>query len=156
MPIVYLGIGSNLGDKEKNCREAIKELGKLSSVEIMSRSGFYITDPVGGPPQADFVNAVVKVETTLSPDECLSEFKKIEKKMGRTQRPRNHPRVIDVDILMYDDMVLSKTDLVIPHPRMHERYFVLRGFMEIAPEAVHPVLRKTVREIYEDVTSDRR
>jgi 2-amino-4-hydroxy-6-hydroxymethyldihydropteridine diphosphokinase len=152
MSIVYIGIGSNVGDKEKNCREAIKELGELSSVKIRSRSGFYITDPVGGPPQDDFVNTVVKEETTLSPDECLKEFKRVEKKMGRTKSPRNHPRVIDVDILMYGDMVLSKATLTIPHPRMHERYFVLRGFVEIAPEVVHPVLHKTIRELYGEMT----
>ncbi len=150
MAIVYLGIGSNIGNKEHNCEEAIKRL-KNNSIKIAERSSLYETKPVGGPPQENYLNGVVKIETELSPEHLMGSLKEIEKYMGRVSSERNHPRVIDLDILFYDDLVVSEENLVIPHPGMQDRCFVLRGLAEIAPEVAHPVLGKTVRELYETV-----
>jgi len=153
MATVYLGIGSNIGNKEANCEEAICRLSGIAGIQVIARSGFYLTKPAGDVPQEDFLNGAVKIDTTLLPEDCLRLFKDIEKDMGREETGRNHPRIMDIDILLYDDMILKKDNLMIPHPRMHERYFVLRGLAEIAPGIVHPVFGKTMREMYETVVS---
>lgn len=152
MAIVYLGIGSNVGEKEKNCEKAIDLLNDVLGIEVVSRSALYITKPVGGPPQDDYFNGVLKIETSLSPEEIIGVVKGIEKKLGREVLPeKNQPRIIDIDMLFYDDIIRKEETLTIPHPRMHEREFVLRGFSEIAPEVIHPVLKKTVRELYDGI-----
>jgi len=148
MAIVFLGIGSNIGDKKKNCEKAIDHLNKAEGIEVISRSSLYPTRPVGGPPQEDYLNGVVEIRTTLDPLKCLRAVKKIERELGREPAGKDHPRVIDIDILLFDGMVMDTDDLIIPHPRMHERAFVLRGLAEIAPDVVHPVIRKTARELY--------
>jgi len=122
-------------------------------VDMISTSNLYETRPVGGPPQGDFLNGVIKIETSLSPEDLLGLFKGIEKGMGREESPRDHPRIIDLDILMYDDRVFAKDDIEIPHPRMHERGFVLRGLAEIAPDAIHPVTGKTVWQLFQESIS---
>ena len=126
MSIVYLGIGSNIGEREANCEKAVDHLRSTEKLEIVERSGTYITEPVGGPPQDDYLNEVLKVRTDYSPKTLLNILKDIENKMGREPAGRDHPRVIDIDILLYDDKTVVTDDLVIPHPRMHERGFVLR------------------------------
>ena len=142
---VYLGLGSNLGDRVKNLAKAVEMLS--SYVEVERISSVYETEPVGFADQPKFLNAVCCVSTSLSPQELLAVAKDIEAKLGRTPSFRNAPRPIDIDILFCDDKVASLPDLQIPHPRIAERAFVLVPLAEIAPWLVHPVLRKTVAEL---------
>ncbi|MBD3380413.1 MAG: 2-amino-4-hydroxy-6-hydroxymethyldihydropteridine diphosphokinase [Candidatus Omnitrophica bacterium] len=148
MATVYLGIGSNIGDKEANLARAVKYLEEIRGIDVLETSTLYETEPVGGPPQDKYLNGVVKVDTAIPPDRLLREVKQIELRMGRKQPGRNCPRIIDLDILLYGDMVLDMEELKIPHPRMAERSFVLKGLAEIAPDAVHPVLGRTASELY--------
>ncbi|MFC1549067.1 2-amino-4-hydroxy-6-hydroxymethyldihydropteridine diphosphokinase [Candidatus Omnitrophota bacterium] len=151
MSIVYLGIGSNIGERGSNCEKAVHRLRSTERVQVVARSGTYITKPVGGPSQDDYLNEVLKIKTDHAPETLLSILKDIEHEMGRKPAERNHPRVIDIDILLYDDKTVITDDLVIPHPRMHERDFVLKGLTKIAPDIVHPSFGKTVRELYEEI-----
>lgn len=154
MATVYLGIGSNVGNREVNCKRAISRLQAEEGVQVVDRSSLYETLPVGGPPQGIFINGVLKLETPLSPREIISILKDIESDMGREEAPPNYPRVLDLDILFYDDAVLKEKELTIPHPRMHERSFVLRGLAEIAPGKVHPELGKRVEELYKAIKDE--
>lgn len=147
MSTVYIGVGSNTGDLEANVTEAIRRLDESDGVSVEGRSEFYMTSPVGGPPQDDYLNGVLKVETETTPYRLLEIVKGIEKAMGRVSAEKDFPRVMDLDILLFDDRVIKEEQLTIPHPHMHEREFVLRGLSEIAPEAVHPEMGKTVREL---------
>ncbi len=147
MARAYLGLGSNLGDREWNLAYALKMISQQAEVEKVS--SVYETDPVGFEDQPKFLNAVCCIATSLSPERLLSLAKQIEAEMGRTPSFRNAPRVIDIDILFYDDEVLSLPGLEIPHPRVAERAFVLVPLSEIAPGLVHPVLKKTVMELLE-------
>jgi len=148
MATIYLGIGSNIGDKEANCLEVIERLNKIKDVKVVRRSAFYKTKPVGGPPQDDYLNGVVEISTDLTPRNCLDVVKGIENDMGRMPRGKDHPREIDIDILFYDNSVERSEYLEIPHPRMHKREFVLRGMNELVPDLVHPVLKKTIGELW--------
>ena len=151
MATVYLGIGSNIGDKRSNLEEAVRRVGEVPSTRVEKSSEFYGTLPVGGPPQAPYLNGVLKVSTLLPPETFLDEVKRLEKDMGRQpSEGKDHPRVIDLDILLYDDLVLNTEKLSVPHPRMQERAFVLRGLAEIAPGAVHPVSGRTAEELYKE------
>jgi 2-amino-4-hydroxy-6-hydroxymethyldihydropteridine diphosphokinase len=146
MPTVYLGIGSNLGDREDNCRKAI-DLLMESGLKVVKKSSMHETEPWGVKGQPRFINMAVETETELRPREMLNVLKAIEKRMGRVEAERYGPRIIDLDILLYDSLVIDEPDLKIPHPLMHEREFVLKPLSEIAPDVVHPVLKKTIREI---------
>jgi len=131
MESVYIGIGSNLGDRQKNIDLAIENLRSTSSIVVEKISSIYETDPVGGPPQGKFLNGVIRIKTALSPKELLAILKEIEKSLGRRQAVRFGPRVIDLDILTYGDIRINEENLIIPHPRMNEREFVLQGLREI-------------------------
>lgn len=134
METVYLGVGSNLGDREKYIQQAIRYLRETPGISVKKISSFYETDPVGGPPQGKFLNGAVELETVLSPRELLVCLKEIEKKAGRKQRIRYGPREIDMDILFFGDQSISEGDLQIPHPKIQEREFVKIPLREIAPQ----------------------
>jgi 2-amino-4-hydroxy-6-hydroxymethyldihydropteridine diphosphokinase len=148
MAIIYIGIGSNLGDKEDNLNKAIHLLETSGEIELIRKSSFYITKPLGGPPQDNYLNGVLKVKSDLAPEDIFDRLKSIEKQLGREKAGRNFPRLIDLDILIYDEVVLNSADLVIPHPRMRERKFVLKGFAEIDPDLVYPGSKETILELY--------
>ncbi len=135
MATVYLGLGSNLGDRQLYIRSAIHLLNK-NRVAVKNISSMIETDPEGGPPQGKFLNTVVKARTSLSPRDLLILAKSIETFLGRKPSVSNGPRPIDIDILLYDQISLSSPQLVIPHPRMRERAFVLKPLQEIAPRLV--------------------
>lgn len=128
----FLGIGTNLGDRHLNLEIALGLLDDPSGgTRVVDVSSIIETDPVGGPPQPDFLNGVVHIKTDLSPRQLLSRLQRIESGMGRVRTVRNGPRVIDLDILMYDDIVMNSRDLQIPHPRMFERPFVMRPLSDL-------------------------
>ncbi len=146
MPVVYIGIGSNLGDREDNCAEAVRRLD-ANGVRVVKCSAVYETEPWGLKDQPKFVNMAVEAETGHSPRGLLAVVKKIESEMGRRPGVKWGPRLIDLDILLYGDLVVEETDLSIPHPLMHRRNFVLEPLSEIAPEKTHPVLKKKIVEL---------
>jgi 2-amino-4-hydroxy-6-hydroxymethyldihydropteridine diphosphokinase len=131
----YIALGSNLGDRNKNIKLALGFLKQDSAIKILKISSLTETEPVGGPPQPKFLNGVVKLETDYSARELLEKLHQIEVRLGRkTPHPKNQPRTIDLDILLYGDVKIDERDLRIPHPRMWEREFVTVPLREIAPE----------------------
>jgi len=179
---VFIALGSNLGSRRKNIIKALEELKKISpqksnvgatrkAIEVKEVSSFYLTRPLKGSSGGNYINAVARIFTTLSPMDLLRNLKQVEKKLGRTESSRwGTPRPIDIDIIFYEGRVIVRKDvplppppppppppplLEVPHPSMCKRDFVLEGLLEIAPDKVHPVLKKTVKEIYEDFRSSR-
>lgn len=148
MAIVYLGLGSNLGNKENNFNDTILLLN-IQVGNILSVSKFYKSEPVGFKSENNFLNAVVSMSTDLTPYELLKKTQDIEKILGRTKKSNGNysDRIIDIDILFYNQLQLSTPNLTIPHPLMHERSFVLLPMREIAPDLVHPVIGKTILEL---------
>lgn len=144
MAIVYLGIGSNMGNREKNIRDALALLSTLN-ITILKRSTIMESDPVGGPPQQKYLNAVIKAKTSLSPQDLLINLKSIEHQMGRIKTIKNGPRPIDIDILLYDNVHIQTSTLTIPHPRMLERDFVLRPLKEIEPDIIKLLKSESVK-----------
>lgn len=141
MAIAYIGIGSNLGDRQKNCLLAIDLLEKKGII-IKKRSSMYKTEPWGIKDQPYFINMAIEVETDLNPKELLKILKNVESEIGRKETFKWGPRSIDLDILFFNDLIFLEDDLKIPHPLMHERSFVLKPLWEIAPDKIHPVLKK--------------
>jgi 2-amino-4-hydroxy-6-hydroxymethyldihydropteridine diphosphokinase len=149
----YISLGSNLGDRADNLLGAFQRLNDTPGIEIAKISQFFRTEPVGGPEgQEKFYNAAAILETTLEPRELLGELQRIERELGRRREsePRWGPRTCDLDILLIDDEVIETEELTVPHPRMHERLFALRPLASIAPQAVHPKLRRSVLELLAD------
>ena len=147
---VYLGLGTNLGDKELNLRVALQKIEERIG-KIISLSAFYATAPWGFSSEYSFLNAAVCVETTLLPLQVLEETQRIERELGRTEKSVNGlyaDRLIDIDLLLYDDRVMDAEGLILPHPLMTERRFVMEPLSEIAPDVVHPVLHKTMKELF--------
>ena len=139
----YISAGSNIGDKEKNLRGALENLE--SAVLIVQVSPFFETEPVGYADQPWFLNMAVEIETRLAPHGLLQHCMKIEEAFGRTRIFPNAPRTLDLDILFYGDTIIEDTDLVIPHPRLADRKFVLEPLSRIAPDFIHPLLKKSIR-----------
>jgi 2-amino-4-hydroxy-6-hydroxymethyldihydropteridine diphosphokinase len=149
---VYLGIGSNLGRREKNVATALTALETTRGVAVVNTSSLFETEPMGGPAgQGKFINAAAKLETELSPYRVLALCGTIERALGRRRDEEVHwgPRVIDLDMLLYDDEIIADGALVVPHPLMHERRFVLEPLAEIAPEVMHPAMNRTIRSLLE-------
>ena len=148
--MVYVGLGTNLGDKEQNLRMSIKKIEERIG-NVVSLSAFYATAPWGFSSENSFLNAAVCVETTLLPLQVLEETQRIERELGRTEKSVNGlyaDRLIDIDLLLYDDRVMDAEGLILPHPLMTERRFVMEPLSEIAPDVVHPVLHKTMKELF--------
>lgn len=154
MAKVYVGLGTNLGDKEQNLRDAVQKIEEQIG-KVVSLSAFYVTAPWGFVSENSFLNAAACVETELPPLDVLRETQLIERELGRTKKSVNgvySDRLIDIDLLLYEDLVLSVTspsgaELNLPHPLMTERDFVMKPLAEIAPDLVHPVWGKTMREL---------
>ena len=142
---IYLALGTNLGQRQENLQQAIKRLAP--DITVLATSKLYETAPAYVLDQPAFLNMALKGETTLSPQNLLTYLKRIENEMGREQTIRYGPRIIDLDIIFYDDWILDTPDLQIPHPRLAERGFVLYPLADIAAEMIHPVLRQTVGEL---------
>ncbi|HJO23581.1 MAG: 2-amino-4-hydroxy-6-hydroxymethyldihydropteridine diphosphokinase [Myxococcota bacterium] len=143
-----IALGSNLGDRVANLERAVDGLRAAPGVRVDALSPFYETDPVGGPPQGAYLNAAIALDTTLSPEELLELLQALEVKAGRSRDgERNTARVLDLDLLLYGAEKRDAPDLILPHPRMHERAFVLVPLADIVPEAVHPTLGESVAEL---------
>ncbi|MFH1227350.1 MAG: 2-amino-4-hydroxy-6-hydroxymethyldihydropteridine diphosphokinase [Planctomycetota bacterium] len=148
--IAYIGLGSNLGDKKNNLRQAIRRISGINGIRVLKTSRFCRTAPEGFVGQPCFLNAVASINTNLAPDRLLAALKLIEKIMGREKQVRRWgPRVIDLDILLYGDAVIKTGNLTIPHPLMHKRGFVLDPLCQLAPGLKHPVSRKPIRKLLE-------
>lgn len=152
--LVYLSLGSNLGDRECNLREAIGRVGGLG--KVVGVSAFYETEPVEFTDQSWFLNCAVTLETAKAPVELMAELLQIERKMGRVRVQRKGPRVIDIDILLFGNVVVDTPELTIPHPAMAGRRFVLEPLAEIAAGATHPGLKKTIGELLEELPAGQR
>ena len=148
---IYIALGSNLGDKENNMKEALQRLAK-KGVTVCKVSDFMATRPYGVTDQPDFLNAVAEIKTDCSPTELLQILLQIEREMGRKRIRRWGERNIDLDLLLYEDQIINLPGLQVPHPDMQNRDFVLRPLAQIAPEAVHPILKKTIRQLWEELS----
>jgi 2-amino-4-hydroxy-6-hydroxymethyldihydropteridine diphosphokinase len=141
-------VGSNIGDKRRNCQKGIEALTAVSHTTLVAQSRFYETEPVDYRDQDWFVNGVIKVKTGFEPFSLLDELKAIEKRLGRAEHPvRFGPRVIDLDIILYGGRTIDTPRLVVPHPRMHQRRFVLEPICDIDPDLVHPVIGRTMAQL---------
>ena len=154
MARAWIALGSNLGEREEQLARALWELEALPDVQVLGRSAWLETDPVGGPPgQHSYLNGVVHVATSLDPRALLAKLQEIEARAGRTRSERDAPRTLDLDLLMYDDLAIDEPELIVPHPRMEERTFVLAPLAELAPEMLLPRSGKTVRERLSELES---
>ena len=143
--VVYLSLGSNLGDREAHLRDAIARLQIAG--RVLCVSSFYETEPVEFRDQGWFLNCAGALETTKTPEQLITAILQIEHEMGRQRLQKKGPRIIDIDILLFSDRIVDLPELTVPHSAMHQRRFVLEPLAEIAPQARHPVLKKTVREL---------
>ncbi|TET46872.1 2-amino-4-hydroxy-6-hydroxymethyldihydropteridine diphosphokinase [Candidatus Aerophobetes bacterium] len=144
MPRVYIGLGSNRGDRLKNLKDSLSHIKR--EIEIRRVSSLYLTEPVGME-GSWFLNCVLEGETELDPNELMETLLAIEKEMGRVRKKKKEERIIDLDLLLYQGRVLKEKGLILPHPRLHKRRFVLVPLVEINPHLYHPVLKRTVKEI---------
>ena len=153
MPRVFLSLGSNLGDRISHIQQAVSSLSMLENVQIIKTSSFYETEPWGNKNQNWFVNACVALDTTLTPLDLLKECQRIEMQLGRMRinEEKWGQRAIDIDILMYDNEIISDNALTVPHPYFHLRAFVLVPMLEVKSDLVHPVFNKTISELYDEL-----
>jgi len=147
--VAYIGIGSNMGDKVLNCKNAIEEMNRLPGCTVTASSSFYKTEPVGMENQDWYINCVSQLNTYLNPFQLIKALLSIEHAMGRRRRRRWEARIIDLDILLFGQEIIRSRDLVVPHPLMQERRFVLEPLAQLSPEFMHPVLKVTIRRLLE-------
>ncbi len=152
MALAYLGLGTNIGNKRKNMVTAAALLAERAG-DVLSLSSFYETDPWGFASENTFLNAALELKTDCSSMELLRLTQLIEREMGRTQKSENsyHDRIIDIDLLLYGNVIVHTEELVVPHPLMHQRLFVMQPLVEIAPSLIHPVLQKSMYDLYMDL-----
>ena len=154
MSVAYIGLGSNIGDRVGYVQQAHKLLSDTEGITIINSSSLYETEPYCHKNQEWFVNAVLEIETTLEPYKLLEECQRIEKQLGRVihpEAPQWEPRTADLDILLYDNLVIADHCLQIPHPRLHQRAFALVPILELAPDLLHPVLGRNVLDIHSEL-----
>lgn len=150
----YLGLGANIGERHENLKRAIQLLNDESHVEVTKESSIYETAPYGKTDQPDFLNMALEVETDLEPIELLEFCSSVENELGRVREEVWGPRIIDIDVLIYEDLEIDIDNLIVPHEEMHLRKFVLEPLNEIAPNAVHPTFNKTVKELLDELNGD--
>jgi 2-amino-4-hydroxy-6-hydroxymethyldihydropteridine diphosphokinase len=153
---VFIGLGSNLGDRRAELESGLADLAGTPGVRLVARSRLYETEPEGGPPQGPYLNAVAEIETELGPRELLACLHAIEARHGRRRDVRFSPRSLDLDLLLYGTERVSEPGLVVPHPRLHERGFVLEPLCELAPDFPHPELGETLAQLAARVRDPRR
>ena len=151
----YLGLGSNLGDKKAYLDRAVEALNETPGCRVEKVSSYHVTAPYGGVEQEDFLNGCLALDTLLPPQELLERLHEIEAEAHRERTVRWGPRTLDLDILLYDDLILETDDLILPHVEMHKRGFVLNPLKEIAPNKRHPILKQTVTELAAALSGDR-
>ncbi len=154
--IAYIGVGSNLGDRLHQCEEAISEILKVDRNKLLAKSSFFNTEPLGYLHQNWFVNGVIKIETDLEALDLLQSLKSTERQLGRLETFRWGPRTIDLDILFFDEACIETPELRVPHPRLQERRFVLVPLAEIDSNFLHPVFKKTIRELLDEIRETQR
>ncbi|MBF0210714.1 MAG: 2-amino-4-hydroxy-6-hydroxymethyldihydropteridine diphosphokinase [Desulfamplus sp.] len=153
---VFISIGSNMGDKYANCIRGIEHINQLHGTKVVDIAHFYKTSPVDYKEQEWFINSALKIETELEPDNLMVTLKNIEEKIGQYEKSvRFGPRIIDLDIIFYDDMLINRDNLTIPHPRMDKRCFVLKPLCDIAPNLIHPILGHSLKELLKVVENDK-
>jgi 2-amino-4-hydroxy-6-hydroxymethyldihydropteridine diphosphokinase len=150
--IAFIGIGSNLGNPVDNCQEAAEKIAAVPGIRFLHRSSLYRTEPLGPQDQAWFINAVVEIRTVLPPRPLFEALKEIERRMGRSEGAKWGPRIIDLDILLYGQEVIQEEGLVIPHPELHRRRFVLAPMCELASYLIHPVFGVSVCGLMDRLT----
>lgn len=154
--IVYIGLGANLGEPRRQLEKALVLLAAVEEVEVLKVSTFYLNPPLRPPDQPWYVNAVAQVRTRLAPEELFRALVQVEEALGRVRGERWGPRLIDLDLLLYNGEVMAGPELVLPHPEMHKRAFVLAPLAEIAPGAWHPVLNKSAGELLKEIDPEAR
>ncbi len=147
----FIGIGSNIGDRYSNCKSSIDQILSDNRAEFSALSSFYCTSPVSPVPQEDFINCVLRIRWHGTPLELLGLLNRIEAAMGRVRAVAQGPRVIDLDILLIDDLVFETAELVVPHPRLHQRKFTLVPILEIEPSAVHPRMGRPLKDFLDEI-----
>ena len=152
----YIGIGSNIGDRHSNCKSSIDRILSDSRAEFSALSSFYMTSPVSPVPQEDFLNCVLQIRWGGLPFELLELLRTTERMMGRVRDIPQGPRLIDLDILLMDDLVLESPELTVPHPRLHQRKFTLVPILEIDSSVVHPRLHRPLKEFLDEIGGDQK
>ena len=147
----YIGVGSNLGDRQEAIQQAKQKLSSIEDIQFIRSAAVYETEPVGGPEQGLFLNTVWEIETDLSAHQLMEALSKVESSLGRQRNKKNGPRTIDLDLLLYGDEVIHEKELIVPHPRLHERWFVLKPLWDLRSDYVHPILKKSICELLDKV-----
>lgn len=152
MSRAFIGLGSNIGDRLALIDRAAKALAATRGARLIQMASIRETDPVGGPPQGKFLNTVIELDTPLTLHQLFTSLQAIERNLGRQPSPeRWGPRPIDLDLLLYDSQVVQEPRLTVPHPRLHERRFVLEPLAELAPDIIHPIMRQTMRQLLQQL-----